>query len=116
RLLAWRRLRRHRLAELSLVFLVVLLALALAAPLIAHWRDVDPATTDLFHRFEAPSSRHWLGTDALGRDLFQRLLDGGRVSLLVGFAGATLSAALGAAIGVVSGYLGGRLDGILMRL
>jgi len=115
RLLAWRRLRRHRLAEISLVFLVVLLALALAAPLIAHWRNVDPATTDLFHRFEGPSSRYWLGTDALGRDLFQRLLDGGRVSLLVGFAGAILSAVLGAVIGVVSGYLGGRLDSILMR-
>ncbi len=116
RSLPWIRLRRHRPAGLSLVFLVVLLALALAAPLIAQWRNVDPATTDLFHRFEAPSSRYWLGTDELGRDLFQRLLDGGRVSLLVGFAGAILSAILGAVIGVVSGYLGGRLDGILMRL
>jgi peptide/nickel transport system permease protein len=115
-LLVWRRLLRHRLAELSIGFLAVLLVLALAAPLIARLRGVDPAMTDLFSRLQPPSARHWLGTDELGRDLFQRLLDGGRISLLVGFAGAILSAVLGAAIGVVAGYLGGRLDGLLMRL
>jgi peptide/nickel transport system permease protein len=114
--LIWRRFLRHRLAEASLVFLVVLLALSVAAPLIAQLRGIDPSMTDLHHRLEGPSARYWLGTDDLGRDLFQRLLDGGRVSLLVGIAGAILSAILGALIGVVSGYLGGRLDGVLMRL
>lgn len=114
--LVWRRLLRHRLAELSLGFLVVLLALALAAPMIARLRGIDPAMTDLFSRLEPPSARHWLGTDELGRDLFQRLLDGGRISLLVGFTGALLSAVLGAVIGVVAGYLGGRLDSLLMRV
>ena len=113
--LLWRRLLRHRLAQASLAFLVVMLALALAAPLIAAARGVDPTATDLFRRFEPPSAQHWLGTDDLGRDLLQRLLDGGRVSLLVGLAGAILSAVLGAVIGVTAGYLGGRLDGLLMR-
>ena len=78
---------RHRLAQVSLVFLAVLLVLSLAAPLIAQLRGVDPSTTDLFRRLEPPSAEHWLGTDDLGRDLFQRLLDGGRVSLLVGLVG-----------------------------
>jgi peptide/nickel transport system permease protein len=114
--LIWHRFLRHRLAEVSLVFLAVLLTLSLAAPLIAQLRGIDPSMTDLHHRLEGPSARYWLGTDDLGRDLFQRLLDGGRVSLLVGVAGAILSAILGALIGVVSGYLGGRLDGVLMRL
>src|SRR4030095_14627523 len=67
-------------------------------------------------RLEPPSARNWLGTDELGRDLFQRLLGGGRVSLMVGFAGALLSAVLGAIIGVVSGYVGGRFDSIMMRV
>ena len=116
RRLVWRRLMRHRLAQVSLVFLAVLLALSIAAPLIASLRHVDPAATDLFRRFEPPSAEHWLGTDELGRDLFQRLLDGGRVSMLVGIAGAVLSAILGALIGVVAGYLGGRLDTVLMRV
>jgi peptide/nickel transport system permease protein len=114
--LVWRRFIRHRLAQVSLVFLVVLLALSLAAPLIAALRGIDPTATDLLARFEPPSARHWLGTDDLGRDLFQRLLDGGRVSMLVGIAGAMLSAVLGAVIGVVSGYVGGRFDSIVMRL
>jgi peptide/nickel transport system permease protein len=114
--LIWRRFLRHRLAEASLAFLVVLLALSVAAPLIAQLRGIDPSMTDLHHRLEGPSATYWLGTDDIGRDLFQRLLDGGRVSLLVGIAGAVLSALLGALIGVVSGYLGGRLDGLLMRL
>lgn len=114
--LVWRRLVRHRQAELSLAFLILLLVLALAAPWIGEMRGIDPAMTDLFRRLEPPSAQHWLGTDELGRDLFQRLLDGGRISLLVGIAGALLSAVLGAVIGVVAGYLGGRLDGLLMRL
>jgi len=114
--LVWRRLLRHRLAQASLVFVTVLLVLSLAAPLIASLRGVDPATTDLLRRLEPPSVQNWLGTDDLGRDLFQRLLDGGRVSLLVGFAGALLSAVLGAIIGVVSGYVGGRFDSVMMRV
>ncbi len=114
--IVWRRFRRHRLGEVSLAFLAVLLVLSFAAPLIAELRGVDPSMTDLYHRLEGPSAAHWLGTDALGRDLFQRLLDGGRVSLTVGLAGALLAAVLGAIIGVVAGYLGGRLDSVLMRL
>ena len=109
-------MKGHRLAQISAVFLGVLLVLSLAAPWIAEARGVDPTMTDLLRRFEPPSARYWLGTDELGRDLFQRLLDGGRVSLLVGFAGALLSAAFGAVIGVVAGYLGGRLDSVLMRV
>jgi len=109
-------MKRHRLAQVSLVFLTVLLVLALTAPLIAQMRGIDPTMTDLLRRFEPPSAEFWLGTDELGRDLFQRLLDGGRVSLLVGFSGALLSAVIGSVIGVVAGYLGGRLDSLLMRV
>jgi peptide/nickel transport system permease protein len=109
-------MKGHRLAQLSAAFLALLLVLSLAAPWIAEARGVDPTMTDLMARFEPPSAQYWLGTDELGRDLFQRLLNGGRVSLLVGFAGALLSAAIGAVIGVFAGYYGGRLDAILMRL
>ena len=111
----WRRLLRHRLAQASLVFLAIMLVLSLAAPLIAQLRGIDPTATDLLRRLEPPSAQNWLGTDELGRDLLQRLLDGGRVSMLVGLSGATLSALLGALIGVVAGYRGGRLDALLMR-
>jgi peptide/nickel transport system permease protein len=114
--LVWHRFLRHRLAVLSLAFLAVLLVLSLLAPLIARLRGIDPTIVDLYHRLEGPSAGHWLGTDSLGRDHFQRLLDGGRVSLMVGLSGAILSAILGAVIGVIAGYRGGRLDSLLMRL
>lgn len=112
---SWTRLRRHQLANASLVFLVVIAALSLCAPLIAGLRGIDPTQTDLFRRFEPPSATYWLGTDDVGRDLLQRLLDGGRVSLLVGLSGALLAGLLGALIGVTAGYLGGRFDAVLMR-
>ena len=113
--LVWRRLLRHRLAQVSLVFLAAMLALSLSAPLLAELRGIDPTMTDLLLRREPPSSRFWLGTDELGRDLFQRLLEGGRVSMLVGIVGALLSAVLGAVIGVASGYVGGKTDDLVMR-
>ncbi|MBR2815805.1 MAG: ABC transporter permease [Reyranella sp.] len=112
---SWTRLRRHQLANVSLVFLAVIATLSLCAPLIADLRGIDPTQTDLFRRFEPPSATYWLGTDDVGRDLLQRLLDGGRVSLLVGLAGALLAGLLGALIGVTAGYLGGRFDAVLMR-
>jgi peptide/nickel transport system permease protein len=108
-------LLRHRLAQVSLVFLATMIALSLAAPLLADLRGIDPTLTDLPRRLEPPSAHFWLGTDDLGRDLFQRLLNGGRVSMLVGVVGALLSAVLGAIIGVVSGYVGGKTDDLVMR-
>jgi peptide/nickel transport system permease protein len=113
---AWRRFCAHRLALASLLLLVGLAALSLAGPWFAAARGVDPAATDLLARLEPPSVQHWLGTDDVGRDVFQRLLDGGRVSLLVAIAAAFLSAIIGALVGVVAGFIGGRLDSLLMRL
>ena len=55
---------------------------------------------DLYHRLAAPSLHHPLGTDELGRDLLLRLLEGGRVSLLVGIVAALAAAGLGTAIGL----------------
>ncbi|MGH7012637.1 MAG: ABC transporter permease [Stellaceae bacterium] len=97
----------------------VLLALALAVvltPFLAQALGAHADTVDLYRRFAGPSLRHPLGTDELGRDLLLRLLEGGRVSLLVGIAAALAAAVLGTAIGLVAGYFGGRLDAALMRL
>jgi peptide/nickel transport system permease protein len=96
----------------------LLLALALAAamaPAIAALLGTDSHRVDLYQRLAAPSLGHPFGTDELGRDLLLRLLDGGRVSLLVGITAALTSAILGTAIGLVAGYRGGRLDAALMR-
>jgi peptide/nickel transport system permease protein len=112
----WRRaLGQRRVAWSGGVLLLLALASA-AAPFFASALGHDPSLVDLYHRFALPSLAHPLGTDELGRDEFLRLLDGGRVSLLVGIVAALAAAVLGTAVGLVAGYRGGRLDALLMRV
>jgi len=113
--LAGRRFLRHRVAVGALAVLAVLVAAALAAPIVEAVLGVSAEDVDLFARFEPPSAAHPLGTDELGRDVLARLLYGGRVSLAVGLVAAVAAAALGTVIGLVAGYYGGRLDAVLMR-
>ena len=68
------------------------------------------------NRLVPPSAEHWLGTDLHGRDLLTRLMYGARISLLVGFVGASISLLLGVAYGLIAGYAGGRADNLMMRL
>jgi peptide/nickel transport system permease protein len=96
----------------------LILVLALAAilvPLAAGALGFRGDLVDLHDRLAGPSLRHLLGTDELGRDLLLRLLEGGRVSLLVGVTAAVGAAVIGTAIGLLAGYRGGRLDALLMR-
>jgi peptide/nickel transport system permease protein len=105
-----------RRVAVSAAVLALLVAAVLAAPYIAALLGSDSTRVDLYHRLAAPSLAHPLGTDELGRDLLLRLLEGGRVSLLVGIVAAIVAAGLGTAIGLLAGYRGGRLDALLMRL
>lgn len=106
------RLARHRLAVASLVFLVLLVAVALAAPLI----DRHPPELMAFEPLVGPSSEHWFGTDSLGRDLWSRVVWGARISLEVGLGSQLIAISIGVLVGAVSGFFGGRVDAIVMRL
>ncbi|HLQ33427.1 MAG TPA: ABC transporter permease [Chloroflexota bacterium] len=110
--LAWRQFRRHRLA---LVGLVVLIMLALGATLAAV-SPYDPNQTSLLVRFEAPSPAHPMGTDDLGRDELTRVLIGGRLSLAVGLLATVVSVVAGTLVGALAGYFGNAMDSVLMRL
>ncbi|MFQ6016930.1 MAG: ABC transporter permease [Kiloniellaceae bacterium] len=112
----WRRFLRHRVALGSLIVLVILAALSLAAPLVEAALGLDATRVDLLGLKQPPSAGHPLGTDELGRDLLLRLLYGGRVSLLVGIAAALCAALIGTVIGLLAGYYGGGPDALLMRL
>jgi len=109
---AWQRLRRHRLAMISLLLLVLMAVLCLFGPMLSPWQD---DAGDALNINQAPGAQHWLGTDFLGRDIYTRLLLAGRISLTIGLVSMLLSVTLGYLLGALSGYLGGVVDKLIMR-
>jgi len=102
----WRRFSRNRLAVFGLVVLVLMVLVAVAAPLIAPY---DP--NEISYDFLAPpSEKHPLGTDDVGRDELSRLIYASRVSLTVGICVSILTVTIGTVMGAVAGYYGGRTD------
>lgn len=110
---AWRQLRRHRLGLASSLLLSVLALFVGVGPALVPFAvdDIDMAT-----RFGSPTAKHLFGTDDLGRDTLVRVMQGGRVSLLIGFSVAISSVVLGAIIGTLAGYAGGVVDSVTMRV
>ncbi|MBW8300486.1 MAG: ABC transporter permease [Hydrogenophaga sp.] len=115
RLLA-RKALKHRGFMVGFLILLCVGLTALFAPLIAPY---DPYKQDLLARLAPPvflggDWKHLLGTDALGRDYLSRLIYGARVSLLIGFTAALISAVIGTTLGVLGGYFGGKVDAVVM--
>ncbi len=110
---AFYRLSRNRAAIFGGIILLMLIILAVLAPLIAPY---SYSYQDLNLGASPPSAEHWLGTDILGRDLLSRILYGARISLLVGFVATGVALIIGVSWGIVAGYLGGRVDSIMMRI
>ena len=110
---AFIRLRKNKLAFVSGVFLVLVIVAAIATPAIAPY---SYEAQNLVLGASPPSAEHWLGTDYLGRDLFTRILYGGRISLMVGFAATAVSLLVGVLYGATAGFLGGRVDSVMMRI
>ena len=109
--MVWRRFRRHRLASVSLVLLILIGGAALFAPVLAPY---DPEA--IAGPFAAPPSPEFLlGTDQIGRDMLSRLLYAARISLLVGILATVISTAIGTALGLAAGYFGGWVDIAIMR-
>lgn len=102
---------KRPLLTVGLVLLALILASSILGPVLSP-HGVGELTAQ---RLSPPSTQHWLGTDLHGRDLLTRLLYGARISLLVGFVGATISLVIGVVYGMVAGYFGGRLDNLMMR-
>jgi peptide/nickel transport system permease protein len=110
---AWRRFRRHRLAMIGALILLVFVVIVIVGPLL--WR-ISPEDLDFDSIQVGPSIKHPFGTDELGRDLFARSLYGGRISLSVGVVAMLVALSLGSLIGAVAGFFGGMVDQALMRL
>ncbi len=110
---ALRRLTRDRAALAGLVIILLLVALALAAPLVA---PHDPAAQHPYERLASPNLTFPLGTDNLGRCLLSRLLYGARLSLASAGAASLFVLVIGVSVGAVAGYAGGWIDIAIMRV
>ncbi len=114
-----RRAKKHVGFIIGGTVVVLVLILAVFAPVIA---PSDPYDQTLTNRLLPPiwhekgSWFHPFGTDALGRDYFSRVIFGARISLMIGFFAAAVSAVVGSALGMVGGYFGGKTDAVVMYL
>lgn len=108
-----RRFFRNPLGVVGLAIVVVLILVAIFAPLIA---THDPYLPQLGKRLLAPSPEFWFGADELGRDIYSRLVYGSRLTLFIVGLVIVTSAPIGLVIGAISGTYGGWLDRIFMRI
>jgi peptide/nickel transport system permease protein len=97
----------------GLVIVLVTVLAALAGPVLSPY---DSTAQELARRLEAPSLAHPFGLDELGRDILARLLDGARISLMVGLAVVSVSSTVGMLFGSIAGYFGGRVDDLISRV
>jgi ABC-type dipeptide/oligopeptide/nickel transport system permease subunit len=121
-LLGWQRLRRDRVAMISLVVIGLIVLMAILAPLFTTLTGHPP--NEQYHDIgltpdglpKGPNSVFWLGTDDLGRDILVRIAYGARVSLLVGVVSTLISVVIGVVVGLAAGFFGGTVDTVLARL
>ncbi|WP_245411600.1 ABC transporter permease [Alkalicoccus urumqiensis] len=109
---AFRRLRKNKLAMIGLGIILFFIAIALAAPLLT---SQGYETMNGSDRLQGPSGAYWFGTDDLGRDIFARIVYGARISLFVGFFAVTGALVFGSILGIVAGYYGRWVDMIISR-
>lgn len=116
---AWKRLLKNKLAVFGLIVMVLMLVAVIIGPPIIRMTtgftpDFIPGDSDLIKSFP-PSLQHPMGTDEAGRDLLARVLQGGRISLMVGIISTIVSLLVGVSFGAIAGYMGGKIDNVMMR-
>ncbi len=120
--LFWRRFRKDKVALAAGIFIILLVLVAIFAPLIRDLvgaRPPNETSTEALDDFglpSGPSSENLMGVDGLGRDIFSRVLDGARVSLLVALVGTGLSVLIGVTMGMIAGFYRGWVDTAIARL
>jgi ABC-type dipeptide/oligopeptide/nickel transport system permease subunit len=120
--LFWRRFRSDRVAVASAIVIILLIVVAIAAPLIVDILGLpgpnvqNTNALDAFGSPTGPSAAHPFGVDQLGRDILSRVIYGTRVSLAVGIVGTALAALVGTVVGLLAGFYRGWVDTGLMRV
>jgi peptide/nickel transport system permease protein len=120
--LFWRRFRRDRVARVSAAFILLLIVVAIFAPLIVKLFGLpspytqNPNLTGPFGEPLGPNGAHPFGVDALGEDVAARVIYGTRVSLEVGVIGTAIATAIGVVLGLLAGYYRGWVDTLISRV
>ena len=107
----WQRLWRGGVARTAIVILALVTLAAIIGPELMPARASEVSGD----QYSPPTLAHPFGTDLEGRDLLYRVMQGARISLLVGISGALISFFIGTGYGLVAGYAGGRVDSGMMR-
>lgn len=110
---AVRRLKKNKVAMISLFFLIFIILMCIFAPYI-YPHSYNEQNIEITN--QGPTLEHIFGLDDLGRDIFARIWMGGRVSLAIGIVGALVSLVVGTLYGGISGFCGGIVDDIMMRI
>lgn len=110
---AWIRLRKNKAAVIGLFVLIVIILLAIFAPILS---GHSFKATNYDKVFQTPSISHIFGTDQFGRDLWVRVWMGTRISLLIALVAAVLDLVVGVFYGAVSALLGGKVDAVMQRI
>jgi peptide/nickel transport system permease protein len=108
--------RRDRVALISLIILLLILACAIFAPLLTPYVGEGTGDPNIVNKFLVPSLAHPFGTDSLGRDLLARTLFGARTSLSMGLLVVVFAVILGTPLGALAGYFGDWVDEVIMRV
>ena len=141
---SWRRLKKNKIAIISLVILILITLLAIFAPVFSpyHYAEQNPQFANLppkipslenlslfngmgnvggnlvdrYRAANVPEGQYYyLGTDALGRDLLSRIIYGTRISIFIGICAALFNLLVGVPYGLISGWMGGKVDNNMMR-
>ncbi len=104
---------RNRFAVIGLVIVVIMILVAIFAPVLTPY---DPNKTNYSAILQPPGADHPLGTDEYGRDMFSRLAHGAQISLLIAFLAQTVTVSLGVMLGLMAGWYGGWVDDLIMRI
>ncbi|MGI8549602.1 MAG: ABC transporter permease [Dehalococcoidia bacterium] len=105
--------RREPLGGIGAALFLLMVLVALFAPLLAPHDPLDQQFSLTYH---APGSAAWLGTDKFGRDILSRVIYGARISLYVGLLTVVFGTTFGLIVGLFSGYVGGRSDTAIQRV
>lgn len=110
---SWLRLKKNKAAVVSLAVLILIIILAIGAPILASHTYFD---TDYANTYRNPGFGHLFGTDQFGRDQWARIWQGTRISLLIAVIAALIDLTIGVSFGAISALFGGKVDAVMQRI